>query len=229
LLTPGILSSIRWAGIALAILFTAGVGPVSVVGLLLATVATCAQCLGAKAFSGGYATHTEIAAILSTALLSASAIGQSRARPIPAGAAKAAMLASALMIGTLYMAIGAHRIARGAPEIFVGDSILAWQVSHSLVYSETEFRVGLMAATVPALALASKCAFLVATVAELAAPLCLIMSARWRLCWIGAMIAMHVGTTLLMNVHFPENLALLVVFCSGLPQRLTRRHTMATA
>lgn len=215
------LAALRWAAVALAIAFAAGVRPVWLVGTLLALAATLAQCLGPKACSGGFATHHENAAILATLLLAVSYPKPTCAADAAARSVRGAMLACALAIGIMYMEVGCLRLLRGGAAIFLGDTIVAWQVSHSLQYSETDLRLGLLAANHPFLAVASKAGFLLATIAELAAPICVLMGTRWRIAWIGALIAMHVGSALMMNVHFWENLVLLLVFCSGLTQWAT--------
>ncbi|MBU3728184.1 MAG: hypothetical protein FGM37_02910 [Phycisphaerales bacterium] len=212
------LSILRWTGIALAIAFAGGVSPAPLIGTLLALTATLAQCLGPKAFTGGFATHHENAAILTTLLLAACYPRPSACPHAANRTARGVMLMCALVIGIMYMEVGCHRLLRGGAAMFLGDTIVAWQVSHSLQYSETGFRLGLLAANHPVLAVASKAGFLLATIAELVAPLCVLMGTRRRIAWIGALIAMHVGSALMMNVHFWENLVLLLVFCSGLTQ-----------
>lgn len=226
LLQPGALTLIQWAGIALAIAFALGLGPAALTGTLLAVTATVAQCLGPKAFSGGFSTHHENGAIIVTLLLAVAIPRPSLADDARAAAARGAMILCAITIGIMYMEVGCHRLVRGGAEIFLGDSIVAWQVSHALEYRETSFSLGLLAAGAPALAILSKAALLAATLAEVAAPLAVLMTARWRAAWLGALIAMHVGSALMMNVHFWENLVLLLVFCSGLPQWIAIRRSV---
>jgi hypothetical protein len=234
MLDARLLAAIRWVGMALAIAFAAGVRPVPAVGTLLALTATLAQCLGPKAFSGGLSTHHENAAILLTLSLAVSSPRPSAPPDVAARASRSAMLICALAIGMMYMEVGCHRLLRGGAAIFLDDTIVAWQVSHSLQYSETSFRIGLLAANHPWLAAASKLGFLLATLAETVAPLCLIMGTRWRIAWLSALISMHVGSALMMNVHFWENLVLLIIFCSGLTQwaasmRIARLATLSPA
>lgn len=223
LLHPGALTLIRWAGIALAIAFALGLGPAALVGTLLALTATLAQCLGPRAFTGGFSTHHENGAIIVTLLLALAVPRRSLTDDAKAAAARGAMTLCSITIGVMYMEVGCHRLARSGAEIFVGDSIVAWMVSHSLEHRETSFSLGVLVAGTPALAVLSKAAFFVATLAEVAAPLAVLMTARWRAAWLGALVAMHVGSALMMNVHFWENLVLLLVFCSGLPTWIAMR------
>lgn len=223
LLNPRFLLALKWLGCALAIAFAAGTPSSPLIAWSLALVATLAQCLGPKAFSGGFASHHESAAILAVAVFAACHTRWRKRAGDQDATARATMTLCALTITFLYMAVGVHRLVYGRAEIFLGDSIVAWQVSHSLQYSETSFRLGLLAASHPWLAAASKLGFLLATLAETVAPLCLIMGTRWRIAWIGALTAMHVGSAVMMNVHFWENLVLLTIFCSGLPQWIAMR------
>lgn len=223
MLNPALLSTLKWLGCALAIAFAAGARPLPLIAWGLALVATLAQCLGPKAFSGGFATHHESAAILAVAVFAACQTRASRTAADPEARARTTMTLCALTVAIPYMAVGVHRLVHGGTAIFLGDSIVAWQVSHSLQYSETGFTLGLHAAQSPGLAAASKLGFFLATLAETVAPLCLIMGTRWRIAWLSALVAMHAGSALMMNVHFWENLVLLLVFCSGLPQWIAAR------
>jgi uncharacterized membrane protein len=72
--------------------------------------------------------------------------------------------------------------------------------------------------------------FVVVTVLEVLAPLCL-FSRRFRLLWLGVMVPFHVATLFLMKIFFWQNLILLVLLLAGverwLPSRARARPTPA--
>lgn len=114
-----------------------------------------------------------------------------------------------------YTYIGANRLLTGRTDIFQSDAILVY-----LGVSSAGFAA--YGGWLDPLAIRSvlKAGFLTTTLFEFASPLVL-LSNRFRVCWLIAITGFHLSTLLLMNIFFWENAALcLAVFGWG---RLGRR------
>lgn len=110
-----------------------------------------------------------------------------------------------------YLFIAAHRVSYGGWELFSSDSMSQWLVRWNLRVSDPESSLGFMVVRNPTLAALLKLSFPLITLLELSAPLALI-SRRYRLFFVPAMLAMHLGIYLLMHISFVQLALLYVVF-----------------
>jgi len=110
-----------------------------------------------------------------------------------------------------YMFIAAHRLAYGGWELFSSDTLSQWLVRWNLRGPDAESTLGLMVVRNSTLAALLKASFPVTTLLELSAPLALV-NRSYRLFFVPAMLAMHLGIYLLMHISFLQLALLYVVF-----------------
>jgi uncharacterized membrane protein len=214
LLEPGALGAFKAVLVGLLVLAALGVRPYRSIALATALLLTVHQAL-LRGFT--FDNHEELGLLVCTyvLVLFPSADGfawpRRRAPSSPPGVYSAALLAMATFLLLPYAGIAAHRLAFAAPGVFLGDSLPAWIASlHSLDRDGSGFGLWLLGhpTVVPAL----KAGFLVTTIFELLAPLCLIMP-RLRRVWIAVVVSFHVLNWFTLNLFFWQNalLVLLVV------------------
>jgi hypothetical protein len=133
------------------------------------------------------------------------------------------MVLAGLGIALVYTLLGIRRLAHGAGiVIFAGDAILRYLSVSSLNYSAYGFRFGLLPLSNPWLGAGAKASFFLFTLAEISAPLALFYP-RFRRLWLPVILALHVGTLLLMNIFFWEQMILVLIFMTPLAHTLAVR------
>jgi hypothetical protein len=110
-----------------------------------------------------------------------------------------------------YTLIAAHRLAYAAPDVFTGDTLPYWLASLDSL-DRDGWGVGVWALGHPALVSFLKAGFLVTTLFELLAPLCLVWVWFARV-WVVVVVGFHVVNEFTLNLFFWQNavLALLLV------------------
>lgn len=103
-----------------------------------------------------------------------------------------------------YMFIAVHRMVHGDHEIFNGEALRSWLLVRSQAPSSYGFRFGTTVANTPWLFAVYRAGFVVSTVIESLAPLCL-YSRRFARGWLAFMLVFHVLSVLTLNIFFWEN------------------------
>jgi hypothetical protein len=101
----------------------------------------------------------------------------------------AAVHAMSLLLLLPYCGIAARRLVRGTPDVFTGDSLAHWLGSLDALDRDA-FGIGPWVLRRPGLVAFLKAGFVITTVFELLAPLCLIVP-RLRRAWIPVIGSMH--------------------------------------
>jgi hypothetical protein len=214
LLEPAALDAFKVVLTALLVLSAVGVRPYRPIAFAAAALLTIHQGL-VRGFT--FTNHEELALLVCTYVLVVFPAADgfawpARRAPSSAPAAySAALMAMALLLLLPYSGIAAHRIASGGPEVFVGDSLSYWLASLDGL-DRDGWGVGPWLLDHPALVTALQAGFVVTTVFELLAPLCLI-ARRFRRAWIVVVVSFHVVNWFTLNLFFWQNalLVLLVV------------------
>ena len=103
-----------------------------------------------------------------------------------------------------YMFIAVHRMVHGDHEIFNGEALRSWLLVRSQAPSSYGFRFGTTVANTPWLFAVYRAGFVISTVIEALAPLCL-YSRRFARGWLGFMVVFHALSVMTLNIFFWEN------------------------
>lgn len=155
--------------------------------------------------TNGYANHAQLVPLF--VLLVFGFFGGRRY--LPSRSAQVVWLASVMLI-IPYTYIAMSRLIQGGPRLFLGDALLDEIALTSHWYAASGFTVFLPLITIPWLAASLKVGFFVTTLFELGSALTLV-SRRFRMAWLAAIVSFHFVTLLAMNIFFWENLVLSVV------------------
>jgi hypothetical protein len=212
LLTPAALDAFKAVLVVVLVLAAVGVRPYRPIAALAALMLTVHQGL-VREFT--FAAHEELALLVLTYLLVAFPAADGFAWPrrrtgsAAPGVYSTALQSMTLMLLVPYCAIAAHRLAVGAPDVFTGDSLPSWIARlHGL--NRDVSGLGLWVLEHPALVVVVKAAFVVTTIFELLAPLCLVWP-RFRRVWVVVIVAFHIVNWWLLNLFFWQNAVLVLL------------------
>lgn len=151
----------------------------------------------------GHGNHAEIIALFSIWVYTAFAwMPPKRPNPEP-------LIISALFC-IAYTLVGVHRLAHGGIELFLSDTLVYWCAYWSSSLSGFNFELGLLALEYEWFAWLLNLSFPIITILEALAPFSLI-NTRFRQLFLVSMFGFHIGTLLLMNIFFWENMILLLI------------------
>jgi hypothetical protein len=207
LFSASMLAFLRW-GTCAAIVF-ALLWPVKVL-LLVVCVNVFVLDLATKAISAypNHAQFTVLIALFVVATLASAETGPPTVRSLSRRRREGVIWLLAVLIILPYTFIGIHRLREGGIALFVGDALPQYMAYTGSLYSAYPFGLHPATAVWPLLAIAVKAGFLVTTIFEVTSPVALV-SRRCRVAWLCYMSGFHVGTLLLMNIFFWENLILI--------------------
>jgi hypothetical protein len=137
------------------------------------------------------------------------------------------LLLGSFLMATAYTLMGLRRLVYGAATVFTDGSIERWVAARSQQYAESNFDLGIALLALPGAGAFLALGMLVVTILE-AMSLLVLRSAKLRAVWLAVLVPFHLSTLLLMNIFFWENLILLAVLFTGLPERLLRRTSDGT-
>jgi hypothetical protein len=226
MLQPGPLAGLKAAILIGCGLCIAGIRPFALVALPLALLLLLFDGI-AKSFSG-FTNHAQVGILYAAIILALSpsadrlSLAGKKKRLEAAGGYEVAVLGIAALVYSSYMFIALRRLTTGGLEIFTGDAILTYIAARSHQYSEYGFELGLAVLQYPVLATAAKVGFVGITILEVLAPVCII-SRRFAILWVAALIPFHLSTFLLMNILFLENAVLLVALTLAIHGRIDDR------
>ena len=170
-----------------------------------------------------YTQHAELsllyAALILTLFSLADAVNQRRGLSVKPGVNLHAVPIQTLMILMClsYSFIGLFRLGAGGMELLTSDTLKYWIVKNSIYpNSDTSFRIGLLTLDYPGIPTLLNGGFILTTVFEVLAPLCLVYTA-FRRVWLVVMLGFHANVLLLMNISFWENCLLYLVFVNYHP------------
>ena len=230
---PAALGTLRWALVALLAACAIGVRPYRVLALAAALLLTYQQGL-LRAFT--FNNHEELALLVCTYVLALAPAEDGFAwprrytvHPRPE-LYPAALLAMSTLLLLPYCEIAAHRLAYAAPRVFTGESLPYWLASLSSL-DRDGWGAGLWLLGHPTLVTFLKAGFVVTTLFELLAPLCLILP-RFRIVWVVVVVGFHVVNWFTLNLFFWQNALLVLLLIGGGAERLStalvRKHRMTT-
>lgn len=107
-----------------------------------------------------------------------------------------------------YTYIGVGRVVEGGAELFTGDALLRYVAYTSRLYSAYDFGVPMAWLDNSWFNGSLKVGFALTTICEVLSP-GVFVSSRCRVAWLLAVTTFHVGTLLVMNILFWENVILL--------------------
>ncbi len=223
LLDPGALDALKAALVGLLVLSAVGVRPYRPIALTTAFLLTVHQGL-LRSFT--FDNHEELALLVCTYALvlfpAADGFAWPRRRaPSTAPAVySAALLAMTGLLLLPYTEIAAHRLAYAAPDVFTEGSLPYWFASLDWL-DRDGWDVGLWVLGHPALVTLFKVGFLVTTLFELIAPLCLILP-RFRRVWVAAVVGFHLANWFTLNLFFWQNALLVLLLVSDTEGLVTR-------
>lgn len=223
--TP-LMQGIRLAALLGCVLCVLGVRPFPLVAV--PTVGLLLLIDGVGKSIGGFTNHAQAAALFVAALLALFPAGDAwsiaRRPPDPQPspwAYRAPLVLSAILITCAYSMIGLRRIVDGGTALVTGPTVELWFVVRSLGYAQYGFDHGLRVLDHPVILWAAIAGMALTTVFEAISPLTL-RFARFRTVWLLVIVPFHVATLLTMRIFFWENMVLVVVLLSSLPDRLVR-------
>lgn len=150
-----------------------------------------------------------------------------RGAPAPPVMYAAPVIAISLLILVPYSMIGAFRLGRSGPEIFLGDAVKNWFLKRAYEANATGFRFGIVVAEDAALLAMTKVGFGITGILELLSPLCLV--SRWfRWLWLPAMIGFHFLSLVTMNIFFWQNSVLILLVITDCNRLFERRRAAET-
>jgi hypothetical protein len=176
----------------------------------------------------GYDNHAQVAVLLIALVLAfgpaADALSVHRRREVHPDRARYAgpLLLAAFLVAITYTLIGLRRVTHGGVAVFVDGSLERWVAARSQEYAATGFELGSTVLGLPGAATMLALGMLVVTALEVFSLLSL-RSPRLRAVWLGVLVPFHLSTLLLMNIFFWENLILLGVLFTSIPDRLLDR------
>ncbi len=142
------------------------------------------------------------------------------------------LVAIAAVISLTYFFIGTYRIVHGGLAIFTSDSLSYYIIEQTSRNSYYSWEFGRLLLDQPLPPWVLRLAFLIGTVNEVLAPLCLV-SRRFRLVFLTLIVPFHVIIFFFMNILFLENLLMLIVFVDSSrwlsPVSIQRSSSVATA
>lgn len=210
-LKAAILAAIAWAAFGFAGARVA-TGFLVVAGLIYLQV---------KKGFGGHWDHREMSLVYITALLLISPAWDAFAVRRDAHAAqrrpgsyRAALLVACLIIIVQYVFIGAARLFIGGPGVFMDGTLQKWIENRNLRPNPFGFDVGTLFLD-PFWSVPLDLLFIGGTLLEIAVIALLFLKPSWlwaKLLLIVGFVAFHGSIFLLMNVAFPEDVALLLLF-----------------
>ena len=229
LLEPEVLDRLQKVLVALLVLSALGVRPYGPTATATAALLTGHQAL-LRSFT--FTNHEELGLLVCAyvlALFPAADGFALRARRRPTASPEtyaAAVHAMSLLLLLPYCGIAARRLVRGAPGIFTGDSLAHWLASLDALDRDA-FGIGLWVLRHPRLVTFLKAGFVVTTVFELLAPLCLIVP-RVHRAWIPVIVSMHLVNRLTLKLFFWQNSLLIVLLLTGTERRVARVRAWAS-
>ncbi|CAN5849331.1 hypothetical protein BH23ACT5_BH23ACT5_22110 [soil metagenome] len=131
------------------------------------------------------------------------------------------MILAAVIVALTYSFIGARRLFYGGLTVFSDDSLATWAVARTLQYSSFELDGGMRLLEWPALLPLLGIGMAVTTIFECMSPLA-IRYQRYRWAWMIVIVCFHLMTLATMNILFWENLVLLAVLFTRLPDVVIR-------
>ena len=223
LLEPGALDAFKAVLVALLALAALGARPYRAIAVATAVLLTVHQGL-LRSFT--FTNHEELALLLCAYVLALfpAADGfawprrarRSSSPPLYAGA----MVAMTGLLLLPYTEIAAHRLAHAAPAVFTGESLPYWFASLDWL-DRDGWGAGVWLLGHPALVTLFKAGFVVTTVFELLAPLCLILP-RFRRVWLVVVVCFHVVNWFTLNLFFWQNALLVLLLVSDTEALVTK-------
>jgi hypothetical protein len=229
LLEPEVLDRLQKVLVALLVLSALGVRPYRPTA-----TATAALLTGHQALLRGFTfnNHEELGLLVCAYVLALFPAADGFAWPgrrtatAPPETYAAAVHAMSLLLLLPYCGIAARRLVRGAPEVFTGDSLAHWLGSLDALDPHA-FGIGRRVLRHPGLVAFLKVGFVITTVLELLAPLCLVAPALRR-AWIPVIASMHLLNRLTMKLFFWQNSLLIVLLLPGTERTIARAHAWAS-
>jgi hypothetical protein len=132
------------------------------------------------------------------------------------------LLLATFIVGLTYTVIGLRRLTHGGVAVFTDGSLERWVTARSQQYAATDFEFGTTMLDLPGAGTVLALGMVLVTILEVLS-LLVLRSPRLRAVWLAGLVPFHLSTLLLMNIFFWENLILLAVLFTGLPDRLLRR------
>lgn len=222
-LEPGVLGAFKAALVVVVVLAAIGVRPYRPIALLAAGLLTIHQGL-VRGFT--FASHEELSLLVVTYLLvvfpSADGFAWPRRRSPSAdqGVYATGLFSMALLLLVPYCGIAAHRLAVGAPDVFTDDTVRSWLASLDSLDRDAS-GLGLWLLGHPSLITVLTAGFIITTIFELLAPLCLILP-RFRRVWMVVIVSFHIVNWFTLNLFFWQNI-LLILFLLGDTDRVVTR------
>lgn len=224
---PRLLVTLRWVAVGLAGAAMTGLRPYPFWAGAFCALYLLLKTLGAG--FGGFIAHGWLGILFCSWILAvfpaadSLAFGRSRPRDRRVEPYAAPIVLMSGILCLCYFLLGTRRFARGGIEIFANDALPTYIGLNSLRHSAYGgFDLGLLILTSPVAAVAMKAGYLVVTVMEVLAPLCL-FSSRFRWLWLAVMIPFHFSTLFTMNIFFDYNIILLLLLLTPLPFWLGQR------
>jgi hypothetical protein len=137
------------------------------------------------------------------------------------------LLLAAFLVALTYTLIGLRRLTHGGVAVFTDGSPERWVTARSQQYAATDFELGTTMLDLPGAGTVLALGMVLVTILEVLS-LLVLRSPRLRGVWLAVLVSFHLSTLLLMNIFFWENLILLAVLFTGLPERLLRRTSDGT-
>jgi hypothetical protein len=123
-----------------------------------------------------------------------------------------------LLVALPYTFVGINRLAFGGFDLFGSGALAEYLAVTARVQSAYGFALGQAVVQSVWVLSVMQAAFVVTTVLE-AGTLLVFMSRVFRLMWLASMSLFHVGTLVMMNIFFWENLILMWVVFATVPRR----------
>ncbi len=141
--------------------------------------------------------------------------------PAPARV-RGAFFCAAFLLAATYMMIGINRFVTGGLGIFTGQALPVYMMIRTFESGSFGFEASYALLRREWVLAPLQVGFLATTVAEVVSPLVL-FHRRLRTSWLALIVPFHLATLLTMNIFFWENLVLVAVLLTGLPERLEAR------
>jgi hypothetical protein len=127
------------------------------------------------------------------------------------------LLLASFLVALMYTLIGLRRLVYGGVTVFTDGSLERWVAARSQQYAATDFGLGTTVLDLPGAGVLLALGMVVVTTLEVLS-LLVLRSRKLRAVWLAVLIPFHLFTLLLMNIFFWENLILLAVLFTRLPE-----------